>query len=359
MKEKSKSIFFILNAPYPSGPIKGAYALANNISNNYKTYIVFLRKGPGSSAYLSNNIEIIDLSSKGNFLEKLKYFRNYLRKRRNIITFSMSFASDVFNLFLNKKIFKISSVRGNLIINEFFDRGLIGIPLAFIHQFIQRFYNISFVMNKSMARRVYFCSLRRPLILPNFIDEKALDKYFDTKINKSNTIKFIFVGQLSKRKNPILLINSIHKLLPLDIELNIIGDGPLYKECCLKVIQLGLQEKIKLHGYIPNPYSYISAADVFVMPSYSEGTSRAMLEALYLGIPCVVRDVDSNKDIFSNKNKCGFLFDKDHQLPLMLLKAFLLSRNRKEKNDLLPYIYKESNVINNLIKILEKETKIF
>ena len=346
-----------MNAPYPSGPIKGAYALANNISNNYKTHIVFLRKGPGSSAYLSTNVEIIDLSSKRNFLEKLIFFRNYLRKESNTITFSMSFASDVFNLFLNNKIFKISSIRGNLIISEFFDRGLIGIPLAFVHQFIQRFYDISFVMNKSMAKSIYCCSLRRPIILPNFIDEKALDKYFDTKINKSNIIKFVFVGQLSKRKNPILLIKSIHKLLPIDIELNIIGDGPLYKECCLKVIQLGLQDKIRLHGHVPNPYSYISDADVFVMPSYSEGTSRAMLEALYLGIPCVVRNVDSNKDIFSKKNKCGFLFDEDHELPLMLLKAFLLSRNRKEKINLLPSTNKESNVINHLIKILEKKTK--
>ena len=40
-----------------------------------------------------------------------------------------------------------------------------------------------------------------------------------------------------------------------------------------------------------------------VLPSFSEGTSRAALESLFLGVPIILRDVDSNKDLIDNNLK--------------------------------------------------------
>lgn len=41
-----------------------------------------------------------------------------------------------------------------------------------------------------------------------------------------------------------------------------------------------------------DPADFYLASDVFVLPSYSEGTPRALLEAMAFGLPCVVRDID-------------------------------------------------------------------
>ena len=61
-------------------------------------------------------------------------------------------------------------------------------------------------------------------------------------------------------------------------------------------------------------------ANIFVLPSLSEGISRASLESLFIGLPCVLRDIDSNSDLIKS-NINGFLFKRDNELYSTLIKA--------------------------------------
>ena len=70
---------------------------------------------------------------------------------------------------------------------------------------------------------------------------------------------------------------------------------------------------ITLYGRLDNPNKLVKNFDVFLLPSYSEGTSRAAMEALYLGLPCVMRDVDSNSDLIKGKGQ-GFLITNYNEL---------------------------------------------
>ena len=84
----------------------------------------------------------------------------------------------------------------------------------------------------------------------------------------------------------------------------------------------------------------LSKASVMVLPSYSEGISRAAMEALYLGIPCVMRNVDDNKALIEERNN-GALFESDIELPDSILRANKIFNKNKTRIPLLPKAFRK------------------
>lgn len=59
------------------------------------------------------------------------------------------------------------------------------------------------------------------------------------------------------------------------------------------VARLGITEDVDFVGYVDNPHAYTARADIFVMPSHSEGLPNALIEALLCGTPIVSTDCNS------------------------------------------------------------------
>lgn len=74
-----------------------------------------------------------------------------------------------------------------------------------------------------------------------------------------------------------------------------IGSGPLTPKFKNIVNDLGIENYVKFIGFIQNDElgKYLSASDVYVSPSLSDGTSVSLLEAMACGLPVVVTDVDA------------------------------------------------------------------
>ena len=117
------------------------------------------------------------------------------------------------------------------------------------------------------------------------------------------------VGRLSPVKNFELLIRIIPKLNHIGIHPKVlfVGDGPsrsnlesLIKKCCL-------EEQIIFLGNRSDVPELLSAMDIFVLPSLSEGLSNSILEAMATGIPVIASDVGGNSELVVH-NETGFLF---------------------------------------------------
>jgi len=67
------------------------------------------------------------------------------------------------------------------------------------------------------------------------------------------------------------------------------------------------QSRIKFLGLRKDVPSLLREFDIFVMPSYSEGLSNALMEAMAAGCACIASDVGGNKTLIAN-NKTGLLF---------------------------------------------------
>jgi glycosyltransferase involved in cell wall biosynthesis len=107
-------------------------------------------------------------------------------------------------------------------------------------------------------------------------------------------VRILFVGFLRPEKGIEYLLEAL-ALLKTDVpwELEIVGprEFPSY---CAKLDGLaaarGIRERIRWLGYVPNGgplFDRMRAADIFVLPTLSEGTPHVLVEARANGLPCI------------------------------------------------------------------------
>jgi phosphatidylinositol alpha-1,6-mannosyltransferase len=89
-----------------------------------------------------------------------------------------------------------------------------------------------------------------------------------------------------------------------DFTLSIVGDGPLLGEATAQVEAAGLTEVVTFVGHLPGPpavMDFLDSADVYVLPSLSEGLPRALIEAMARGLPCVSTAVGGIPEVLDDE----------------------------------------------------------
>ena len=121
--------------------------------------------------------------------------------------------------------------------------------------------------------------------------------------------RVLYVGRLSPEKNLETLVAAAAKLAPrLEARLTFVGDGPLRERLRAAAAELGVRLELVPsvdHRELPRFYG---AADVFVLPSFTEGHSKVLLEAMSCGLPCVASDIGANRSVLADGD-AGLLFD--------------------------------------------------
>lgn len=120
----------------------------------------------------------------------------------------------------------------------------------------------------------------------------------------------ISVGELNKNKNNRVIISALEKLQQKNIHYVLCGIGD--QEAVLKeqVKAAGLQNNVHFLGYRTDVKDLYEMADCFVMPSYREGLSRSIMEAMASGLPCIVSKIRGNVDLVEG-GVGGFLCNPD------------------------------------------------
>lgn len=96
----------------------------------------------------------------------------------------------------------------------------------------------------------------------------------------------LFVGVLTERKRPSLLIDALTHL-PESWKLLIIGDGPLKTKLHSQAVKIEVDTRVKFTGFIPYPElpAYYRTADLFALVAAYEGYPKVVLEAAACGLP--------------------------------------------------------------------------
>ncbi|WP_395502162.1 glycosyltransferase [Ectopseudomonas mendocina] len=343
------SIFILVPSFNPTGPVKGACALANILAQRFPVTLVALKgeSYPQDGLKLSENITCHSLATAGGWRQKRAAYRAMLRQglapiRSRPISISMCFSADVVNAFCVKDAETVSSIRSNLFRDYMMGYGLPGLPLALFHFLLLNRFSHVVAMTASMAGQIQRFVSREPIVIGNFVDEQFLEPY--RALVPQGDLRFLFLGSLTVRKQPLLLVQAFADLVSngVDARLDIVGKGALEADIRSKVEELGLQSRVCLHGHLSDPYSLLAAADVMVLPSLSEGVSRASLEALYLGVPCVLRDVDGNAELV-REGVNGSLFRQDADLAASMMRAANLRSINSARSSLLPEAFTQAH----------------
>lgn len=103
------------------------------------------------------------------------------------------------------------------------------------------------------------------------------------------------VGRHSSEKGHTYLITAAHLLRQehpeLDFQMLLVGDGPETRRLESQVDRYGLRDHVRFTGHQRNAMPYYALADLFVLPSLSEGSPNVLLEAMLAKTPIVASAV--------------------------------------------------------------------
>lgn len=128
---------------------------------------------------------------------------------------------------------------------------------------------------------------------------------------KDDELAVFFVGRLSEEKNPDVFMNVAANILTnhkqAKLKFFVIGDGPMRSDVD-KILHELNSDKITYLGYQSEVARYLSAADVFVLPSAIEGFPLSILEAMAMKVVVIASRVGAIPDVIVH-GKNGFIIE--------------------------------------------------
>ncbi len=139
-----------------------------------------------------------------------------------------------------------------------------------------------------------------------------LNQVIARQIFEAEPNEFIFgnVGRLHEQKGHKFLLQAMAKMKNR-ARLMIVGDGRLRQELMNLATQLNISDRVLFLGARTDIYEFLSAINVFVMPSLWEGQPIALLEALAIGKPCIASAVDGIPEIITDGVNGYLVISKD------------------------------------------------
>ena len=131
-------------------------------------------------------------------------------------------------------------------------------------------------------------------LIYNFFDQEAiLKKSKENYEFQGARPALLSVGRMTAPKKYLRFLEVLAKLRDESFEFSwhVLGEGAQRAEIEKKIRTLHLEDRVYLHGLTDNPYKYMKACDLFVLPSGWEGFPTVTVEAKILGCPVLATDV--------------------------------------------------------------------
>lgn len=174
----------------------------------------------------------------------------------------------------------------------------------------------------------------------NEIEKQELLK----KLNLKNRTTILFLGSITKRKNPSILVESIKHLEESGLDCQLVIVGPVSETEELERVNkakaiLKDPDRIIVRNFVKNTSQYLKIADVFSLISKNEGMPNAVLEAMACGVVVVSTEISGVKDVIKNEIN-GYLMppDADASTVALVLKKALTTDNSEKVKLSLEYI---------------------
>ena len=116
----------------------------------------------------------------------------------------------------------------------------------------------------------------------------------------SDSILLCSVGECIKRKNQETAIRAFAEINNPNLYYVVVGDGELYDHLKTVVKELGIEKRVILPGYRTDANEILKASDIYVFPSYQEGLSVALMQAMAAKLPVVASEIRGNTDCIEN-----------------------------------------------------------
>src|SRR5208283_4939767 len=114
----------------------------------------------------------------------------------------------------------------------------------------------------------------------------------------------VCVGRLSEQKGQLRILEALARIAALNIPFRmvLVGDGPMRPIIEEQIRRLGLDQQVRVTGWMSNDdvRQEILAARAMVLPSFAEGLPVVLMEALALGRPVVTTYIAGIPELVEN-----------------------------------------------------------
>lgn len=269
----------------------------NNLKSLYDKYQIetFCLEHSKNDSYFKvfRSLKKIFLKEKPDLIVSLLYKSSILTKLISInlnIPLVGTIVSDNYSSQIFEKLSVINKVK--LFIYYLLDVLLARIPALYIAN--------SNYIRLSVSKRLLFSKKKVKLLYtPKQIPINSWKPFF----HNSSKFNFLTYGRLLEIKGFKELILAFKSVLIKhpNSTLNIVGEGPYKKELISLVLNLDLKDFIFFPGTIENVENQLINYNCFVFPSWYEGFSGALVEAMMAGIPIIASDIPMNLEAVQDK----------------------------------------------------------
>ncbi len=209
------------------------------------------------------------------------------------------------------KIFRVKTIfapRSGLILNDVANS-------SFAKSLLQRVINSSdIVLCQGATWRDFYIQFEpgtpdKFKVLNNWIDTNKYKLVNERRLKKQpnaaeTPVKLLFLGWLEPYKGISEFLQAFQMILKsgYNVEVDVYGEGSLSTVIGAQVMDLGIQDKFRLLGWANETVKLaaLERADIFVLPSFAEGTPNALIEAMASGLPCVSTNVGGVPDLIEH-----------------------------------------------------------
>lgn len=159
-------------------------------------------------------------------------------------------------------------------------------------------------------------AILKAVVIPNGVDATAVRRRAEEACSHpwlaeaAEVPLVLAVGRLALQKNFATLLRAVaiaRKARPL--RLLIIGSGPLKSDLLALADELSIADAVEIMKPIANPMPFLSRSSVVALPSWWEGSSNVLLEAVACGTPVVASRTAGNAEDVLDSGRYGLLVD--------------------------------------------------
>ena len=152
-------------------------------------------------------------------------------------------------------------------------------------------------------------------------------------LNTDNKFNILFIGSVTDRKKPHMIIEAIQKINDESCHLSIVGPTPNEKyflELKNLIDKSGLQNQVSFTGVVDRESvkEYYSTSNLMILPSISEGLARVIFESQVASCPVLVTDAPGMGDIVID-GQTGYVFESNN-IDSLIAKIIYIKNNYEE-----------------------------
>lgn len=321
---KKQKIVHVQVLPKITGVQQISYDILKGISDEFEKYIVFGSASDG----VGGDIDLKEIERLFSSIDVSILYLPSLKREISLLDFKA--VVDFYRLFkkYNFDIVHTNSTKPGVVAR-------IAAKLAGVKKIIHTVHGISFHESNSVIKRfIYFfieilslpfgdynITVNRFYLryYPNFLTKnRAILNGVDFSrlngsigVNDSDVIKIGFFARLDEQKDPITFLKvakdiCFTKKLPKKTKFYLAGDGQLKQESLDYIQDNKLTGFVEVVGWVSDVSSFLSDMDIICQPSRWEAFGLNIVEAGYLGVPCVGSSVEGIPEVIVD-GVTGFL----------------------------------------------------